>query len=119
MHLALHPAAVALVLALAGARPALAVEQGEVVWVDPSCDHFIAKVGDEFGTYNWRSGKAPSMGDKLEGDLTNLESGPRELKNVNTGGTNKVYPLAMGPKLYSMIHTAPVQCKERFKGAAR
>ena len=106
-------------LALLAARPALAAEVGQVVWVDPSCDHFIAKVGDEFGTYNWRSGKAPAMGDRFEGSLSDIDTGPREIKNLNSGGTNTVYPLAMGPKLYSMIHTAPVQCKERFRGAVK
>jgi hypothetical protein len=97
---------------------ASASETGEVVWVDPSCDHFIAKVGEEFGTYNWRAGKAPSKGDRFEGDLMSLEAGPREIRNLTSGGSNTVYILAMGPRLYSMIHTAPVQCKERFRGAA-
>jgi len=101
------------------ASTAFGADTGEVVWVDPGCDHFIAKVGEEFGTYNWRSGKAPAKGDKFEGDLMSLEAGPREIRNLSSGGTNTVYILAMGPKLYSMIHTAPVQCKERFRGAAR
>ncbi len=106
-------------LALLAAPPGLAAETGQVVWVDSSCDHFIAKVGDEFGTYNWRSGKAPAMGDKFEGNLSDIDAGPREVKNISSGGTNTVYPLAMGPKLYSMIHTAPVQCKERFRGSVK
>jgi len=96
-----------------------AADQGEVVWVDPSCDHFIAKVGDEFGTYNWRSGKGPAVGDKMEGNLLDLEAGAREIANRTTGGSNSVYVLAVGPRLHSMIHTAPVQCKERFRGAAK
>ena len=111
--------AACLALSLGLGANVYAADTGEVVWVDPSCDHFIAKVGEEFGTYNWRSGKAPAKGDKFEGDLMSLEPGAREIKNVSSGGTNTVYILAMGPKLYSMIHTAPVQCKERFRGAAR
>jgi hypothetical protein len=32
---------------------------------------------------------------------------------------NTVYLLALGRKLHAMIHTAPVQCKERFRGSVR
>lgn len=105
--------------ALCSLSAAHAREQGQVVWVDPSCDHFIAKVGDEFGTYNWRSGKGPSVGDTMEGELLNLEGGAREISNKTTGAANSVYVLAVGPRLHSMIHTAPVQCKERFRGAVK
>jgi hypothetical protein len=48
-----------------------------------------------------------------------VEAGARELQNVTAGGSNTVYILALGPKLYAMIHTAPVQCKERFRGSVR
>ncbi len=107
-----------LLAALAAPLPAAAT-QGEVVWVDPSCNHFIAKVGEEFGTYNWRSGKAPQIGDRLEGDLLSLEGGARELSNTTNSGVNTVYIVALGPRLYPMIHTAPVQCKERFRGSVK
>jgi hypothetical protein len=109
---------VPLLAALAAPLSATA-DQGEVVWVDPSCNHFIAKVGEEFGTYNWRSGKAPQVGDRLEGNLLSLEGGARDLSNTTTTGVNTVYIVALGPKLYAMIHTAPVQCKERFRGSVR
>jgi hypothetical protein len=108
-----------LLAALSAPVAGLAADQGEVVWVDPSCNHFIAKVGEEFGTYNWRSGAAPQMGDHLEGDLLNLESGAREVTNTTAHGSNTVYIVALGPKLYVMIHTAPVQCKERFRGSIK
>lgn len=108
-----------LIAALAAPLPGAAAESGEVVWVDPSCNHFIAKIGDEFGTYNWRSGSTPQKGDQMEGDLLNLEGGGREIKNATAGGANTVYIIAIGPRLYSMIHTAPAQCKKRFEGAAR
>jgi len=98
---------------------AAAVDQGEVVWVDPSCNHFIAKMGEEFGTFNWRAGKAPNQGDRLEGDLLSVTDSPREIQNLTAGSGNTVYLLALGPKLYAMIHSAPVQCKERFRGSVR
>jgi hypothetical protein len=109
----------AVLAALLAPAPAIAADQGEVVWVDPSCNHFIAKIAEEFGTFNWRAGKAPNLGDRIEGDLLSEDAGARELKNVTAGGSNTVYLLALGPKLYAMIHTAPVDCKERFRGAAR
>ena len=108
-----------LLAALAAPLSTFAADKGEVVWVDPSCNHFIVKVGDEFGTYNWRSGNAPQIGDRVEGDLVNLEGGPRELSNTTGGGANTVYVVALGPRLYVMIHTAPAQCKERFRGSVR
>jgi hypothetical protein len=109
----------AVLAALVAPAPATAADQGEVVWVDPSCSHFIAKIAEKFGTFNWRAGKAPSLGDRIEGDLLSEDAGARELQNVTAGGSNTVYLLALGPKLYAMIHTAPVDCKERFRGAAR
>jgi hypothetical protein len=109
---------VPLLAALAAPLSATA-DQGEVVWVDPSCNHFIAKIGEEFGTFNWRAGKAPSLGDRIEGDLLSVVGGARELQNVTAGGNNTVYMLALGRTLYAMIHTAPVQCKERFRGSVR
>ena len=110
----------AVLTALLVPTAAMAVDQGEVVWVDPSCNHFIAKVGDEFGTFNWRAGNAPSLGDRLEGDLVSVaEANAREVRNLTAGGANTVYLLALGPKLYAMIHSAPVTCKERFRGSVR
>jgi hypothetical protein len=109
----------AVLAALLTPAAAFAADQGEVVWVDPSCNHFIAKVGEEFGTFNWRAGKAPSMGDRLEGDLLSGDAGAREIQNLTASGGNTVYLLALGPKLYPMIHTAPVDCKERFRGSVR
>ena len=87
-----------LLAALTGPLSAFAADQGEVVWVDPSCNHFIAKVGEEFGTYNWRSGNAPQVGDHLEGDLLTLEGGVRELSNTTARGANTVYIVALGPE---------------------
>jgi len=109
----------AVLAALLAPAPAIAADQGEVVWVDPSCNHFIGRMGEAFGTFNWRAGKAPSLGDRIEGDLLSEDPGAREVQNVTAGGSNTVYLLALGPKLYAMIHTAPVDCKERFRGAAR
>lgn len=109
----------AVMAAALAAAPAHAMEQGEVVWVDADCSHFIAKIGDEFGTYQWRTGKGPSLGDVMEGELLNLEMGVRDLTNKTTNGTHTVYILAVGPRLHSMIHTAPVQCKSRFKNAVK
>ena len=39
----------AVLAAVLAPAPAIAADQGEVVWVDPSCNHFIAKIGEEFG----------------------------------------------------------------------
>jgi hypothetical protein len=109
----------ALIAALAAPVPGWSADQGEVVWVDASCNHFIAKVGDEFGIYNWRSGAAPAIGDRLEGDLTSMEADSRDIRNTSATATNSVYLLALGAKLYAMIHSTPVQCKERWRSTPR
>lgn len=101
------------------ALPAHAKEQGEVVWVDAECGHFIAKIGDEFGTYQWRTGKGPNLGDVMEGELLDLGMGARDVSNKTASSVHTVYVLAIGPRLHSMIHTAPVQCKSRFKNAVK
>jgi len=110
----------AVLAALLTPAVATAADQGKVVWVDPSCNHFIAQMGEEFGTFNWRAGSAPNLGDRLEGDLLSVtEANAREIRNLSAGGANMVYLLALGPKLYVMIHSAPVVCKERFRGSVR
>ena len=115
----MRTSAVAFLALLALPFTSWGAQQGEIVWVDPSCDHFIAKIGEEFGTFNYRSGAAPSLGDRIEGELLNLEGGERPITNLTSGAVNGAYPLSRSSRLYVMIHTAPVQCKERFKGAAR
>ena len=108
-----------LVAALAAPGTGLAADQGEVVWVDTSCNHFIAKVHDGFAMFNWRSGGAPQLGDRIEGNLLSLDGEPRDVQNARAGAANIVYMLALGRTLYAMVHSAPVQCKERFRSSSR
>ena len=115
----MHKLVLGMLVALLTPPAAFAIEHGQVVWVDPGCNHFIAQIGQEFGTFNWRAGNAPNLGDELEGELLLVDAGSREIQNLTKGGSNTVYILALGPRLYPMIHTAPVQCKERFRGSVK
>lgn len=103
-----------LVASAALSQPAAAASQGKVVWVDPSCQYFIAHLGDQFAIYNWRAGSAPNEGDVMEsGDMT--AAGLIELDNTTQGGKNSVITMAISPTLYSLIHSSPVQCQRRFR----
>jgi hypothetical protein len=94
-------------------QPAASAAQAKVVWVDPSCQYFIAHLGEQFAIYNWRAGTAPNEGDVMEGDMTG--QGLIELANTTQGGKNSVITMALSPTLRSLIHSSPVQCKRRFQ----
>ena len=91
--------------------PAIASE-AKVVWVDASCQYFIADLGGEFGMYNWRSGAAPKEGDLLQGDTE--AAGLTELTNATQQGKNGVITMAISPTIHSLVNSSPVDCKRRW-----
>lgn len=92
---------------------ALAAE-GKVVWVDVSCQYFIADLGGEFGFYNWRAGLAPNEGDIVTGDTTGR--GLVELRNTTQDGDLAVIPMALSPTTRALILSSPVNCNRRWQG---
>lgn len=91
---------------------ALAAE-AKVVWVDASCQYFIADLGGEFGIYNWRAGLAPNEGDIVKGDTTGR--GLVELRNTTQDRDIAVIAMALSPTTRSLIHSSPVQCNRRWQ----
>ena len=87
--------------------------EGKVVWVDASCQYFIADLGGEFGFYNWRAGLAPNEGDIVRGDTKGL--GLVELRNTTQEGDIAVIPMALSPTTRSLILSSPVNCNRRWK----
>ncbi len=87
--------------------------EGKVVWVDTSCQYFIADLGGEFGFYNWRTGLAPNEGDVVTGDTTGR--GLVELRNTTQDGDVAVIPMALSPTTRSLILSSPVNCNRRWK----
>ena len=91
---------------------ALAAE-GKVVWVDASCQYFIADLGGEFGFYNWRTGLAPNEGDIVSGDTKG--QGLVELRNTTRNDDIAVIPMALSPTTRALILSSPVNCNRRWK----
>jgi len=106
--------AVLLVFLPALSTAALA-DEAKVVWVDPSCNYLIAQLGDEFGIFEWRAGSEPTEGDVLDGPLRG--EGIVTVTNATKGGSNNVILVAISPRLKSLIHSSPVNCKKRYRSS--
>ena len=87
--------------------------QAKVVWVDASCQYFIADLGGEFAIYNWRAGATPREGDVIEGDTEG--GGLVELTNATQQGKNTVIAMAISPTVHSLVHSSPVHCERRWR----
>lgn len=90
-------------------------DEAKIVWVDPSCNYFIAQLGDEFGVYQWRSGSDPDEGDLINGPLT--AEGMVTVTNTTKGGSNSVILVSQGARLRPLINSSPVYCKKRFRSS--
>jgi len=86
---------------------------GHVVWSDPNCNYFIAKLAEEYGIYEWRTGNALNDEDDISGDLT--ATGMLTVENKTRGGKNDVILVAMSGRLTVLINSSPVMCKRRFQ----
>lgn len=87
--------------------------EGHVVWSDPNCNYFIAKLAEEYGIYEWRTGNALKDEDDISGDLT--ATGMLTVENKTRGGKNDVILVAMSGRLTVLINSSPVMCKRRFQ----
>jgi len=92
---------------------AVFADEAKVVWVDPSCNYLIAQLGDEYGIFEWRAGSEPTEGDVLDGPLKT--EGIVTVTNATKGGSNNVILVATSPRLNSLIHSSPVNCKKRYR----
>lgn len=87
-------------------------DEGKVAWSDPSCNYFIAKVGDEYGMYEWRGQNGVSDGDDLSGSL--LVEGIQPIDNKTSGKKSDIILVAMHGRLNVLVGASPAQCKRRF-----
>ena len=94
--------------------PVLA-DDAKIVWVDPSCNYFIAQLGDEYGVFQWRSGADPDEGDVVSGPLQ--DEGMLTVTNATKGGSNSVILVARGARLKPLINSSPVYCKKRWRSS--
>ena len=106
---------VVLLASLSTLSTAALADEGKIVWVDPSCNYFIAQLGDEYGVYQWRSGSDPDEGDVMSGALT--AEGMVTVTNTTKGGSNSVILVSQGARLRPLINSSPVYCKKRFRSS--
>ncbi|MEQ1882075.1 MAG: hypothetical protein ABL878_14020 [Burkholderiales bacterium] len=107
-----------LVLALAGlamTAPASAEEgaldQGELVWRDPSCYFFVLKVAQTYSLFEFLGGPSPMVGHIFEGKLNGF--GSRKIENKTEGKPTMVYSEVFELKKSQMDKKIPKFCKKR------
>ena len=83
------------------------------MWSDPSCRYFIARLGEEYGMFEWRRGPDPAEGDELSGPLT--AEGMIEVANITRSATNAAILVTMSGRLKVLVKSSPVQCKRRYE----
>jgi hypothetical protein len=107
-----------LVLALGGlamTAPAsaeeTALDQGELVWRDPTCFFFVLKVGQTYSLFEFLGGPSPMVGNTFEGKLNGF--GSRRIENKTEGKPTMVYSEVFELKKSQMDKKIPKFCKKR------
>jgi len=89
-------------------------EEARVVWSDPSCPTFVARIGGEYGVYQARSGTAPEEGDSLSGNVTG--EGIITLDNLTKGKPISAILMATSATMKALVYSmATVACQRRFQ----
>ena len=108
----------ALVLALASlvmTAPAnaeeSALEQGELIWRDPTCYFFVLKVAQTYSLFEFLGGPSPMVGHIFEGKLNSF--GSRRIENKTEGKPTMVYSEIFELKKSQMDKKIPKFCKKR------
>lgn len=86
----------------------------QVVWSDPSCPTFVAKLQDEYGVYETRSGAKAEEGDRLSGDVSG--EGIVALQNQTKNAATSAILIATAGSVKALVYSmATVACQRRFK----
>ena len=89
----------------------------EVTWMDPTCGYFIVKLPEgtqeeSFGLFSARGLPLPTVGDYVQGDMTEIET---TLVNLRTDETHNVIHWADAKKHEQLVRNTPVQCASKWK----
>lgn len=88
--------------------------EAPVVWADPTCNVFIAQLGDEFGVYESRAGAPLAEGDTIAGDLTG--EGLVDIQNATKAQSNRVILVATSENKRALIQSAvTIRCQRRYQ----
>ena len=92
---------------------AVCADEASILWVDTTCNYFIAALDQEFGIYQWRSGPSPKEGETMNGPLR--ATGMLTVNVAQKNETNSVILVAMSGNFKSLVNSSPVQCKRRYE----
>jgi len=89
----------------------------EVTWMDPTCGYFVVQlpesdVPEKFGLFSARGLPLPKVGDRVEGNMTEIET---QLKNLRSGETHNVIHWADAKLHEQLVRNTPVQCASKWK----
>lgn len=89
----------------------------EVLWIDPTCGYFAVGLPEsdepeKFGLFSARGLPLPKVGDRLEGNMTEIET---QLENISSGKTHTVIHWADAKLLEQLVRNTPVQCASKWK----
>lgn len=89
----------------------------EVTWLDPTCGYFVVKLPDsdqpeKFGLFSARGLPLPTVGDFVQGDMSEVET---TLLNLRTDETHTVIHWADAKLHEQLVRNTPVQCASKWK----
>ena len=89
----------------------------EVTWMDPTCGYFVVKLPEgtqeeSFGLFSARALPLPTIGDFLQGDMTEIET---TLLNLRTDARHTVIHWADAKRHEQLVRNTPVQCASKWK----
>ena len=89
----------------------------EVTWIDPTCGYFVVKLPEgtqeeSFGLFSARGLPLPTVGDYVQGDMTEVET---TLVNLRTDERHNVIHWADAKRHEQLVRNTPVQCASKWK----
>lgn len=88
--------------------------EAHVVWTDPTCPTFVAKLDGDYGVYQTRSGTRPDEGDALLGEVTG--EGIVSLENKTKGAPMTAILIATSESMKALVYSmATIACQRRFR----
>ena len=87
------------------------VQNGELVWRDPSCYFFVLKLNDKYSLFEFLGGPSPMVGHAFEGKLNAF--GTRKIENKTEGKPTMVYSEVFELSKLQMDKKIPKFCKKR------
>ena len=93
----------------------------EVTWLDPTCGYFVVKLPDsdqpeKFGLFSARALPLPTVGDLVQGDMTEAET---TLLNLRTDEHHTVIHWADAITSEQLVRNTPSQCGSKWKNRKR